>query len=97
MLDVNRTQELHAPADLPVNGAGIEHVNTLATLTVREAVAEVVHIAIGLSLLSFNESCELLKEIGAMGCFVTGEDLKDASGGIRQKEETVMVLGVGDP
>ena len=63
----------------------------------REAVAEVVDIAIELSLLSFNESCELLKEIGAMGCFVAGEDLKDASGGIRQKEETVMVLGIGDP
>ncbi len=69
----------------------------LAALAVREPVAEVVDVAERLALLSFDEDFELLQEVGAVGCLVAGEDLKDTAGSVRQEEEALVILGVGDP
>jgi hypothetical protein len=54
VLRVNRAHKLHASANLSVNGTRIEHVDAFAALAMREAVAEVVDVTVGLARLSFD-------------------------------------------
>ena len=67
VLPIYRSQKLHAPSNLPVNGASIEHVDAFASFAVGVPVAEVVDVAERFALFSLYKGFQLLQEVGPMG------------------------------
>ena len=96
VLPIYRSQTFHAPSNLPVNGASIEHVDAFASFAVGVPVAEVVDIAERFAFLSLHEGFQLLQKIGPMGRLVACEDLQDAASSVRQEEKPLVILGVGN-
>ena len=96
MLVIDCIQEFHASSDVTMDSARIENVDTLAALAVGIPVTEVVDVAKWFALFGFDEHAQLLQEVGAMWCLIASKYFEDSTGCIGKKEQTFVILGVGD-